>query len=793
MKGKKYFTIMALFLIMISSFAVAFGPTYGLYREEEAEEYCYYSCEGILGDVTGNNYIDSEDADRIGEMAVGLREKDACADLSKDCEINSADKILALQAVEPYDEAKCTDSSIKGDANNDGEVTERDAATILAISTGVVDVPENICCVDVSGDGEVNAGDSTLTLQIVAGSREIEYCQGTDIVCAQVITYAMNNAGVCKRFATPCNVPNGWEVVDSCEGRITEVEDEEEITETDVETDVEGTEETIEGEETGTEAIVTRITEEELIELSPGESEMISENVKLTLVGLSSAFRCKVDDSTISRCPQSPLIAHIKVTNTRPVEGAEVEREYRLMEGETIHIFAVKIQFVKGDHEIAIFRVTETGIGPIEPTPTPVPQPPLVTVQKVVLAPGETATVNRNIKLTLIEFLRTTCNRDEEIDEDLKPLCGRGGIIAYIRVEKSPISLRPILDAEATSIGKEFYLGEGDTVSFLGTKIQFVKEDDGKGIFLVGKITDVVPPRPVPVPSSILTLKLEIGETENITTDITLTLNSIRRAEPNYIANATITNKRISDTENSTITIDFVQGATYPAFGLAIKLSDVSEESAVFTIFKRKPVIIYGTGNIKIVRPIEEDATEIVGEGIDEESNIKKVIIAPGRPKVTTFVETEEGEIVREVSVEVAPRISARIRTLWGNVDVNVERDLNTNKIYIELPTKKIEVDLNIEIDENTLYIKVPKVKKRLVVLPEEASEIAKERANFFNVRAVELETTEDDAYYQIKGRQRGKLLWLIPVEYDAEAEIDIESGEIVEKGGPWWKFLVVK
>jgi len=40
--------------------------------------------------------------------------------------------------------------------------------------------------------------------------------QEEESVCAQVITPAVSPAGECKKFPTPCDVPDGWEVVDKC-------------------------------------------------------------------------------------------------------------------------------------------------------------------------------------------------------------------------------------------------------------------------------------------------------------------------------------------------------------------------------------------------------------------------------------------------------------------------------------------------------------------------------------------------------------------------------------------------
>ncbi|MFH1586306.1 MAG: dockerin type I domain-containing protein [Candidatus Diapherotrites archaeon] len=137
---------------------------------------CHTNCTGRLGDVTGDGIITQQDVDWIQEMAVDLRERQACADLTMDCEVNTGDAILALQAIQRYDSASCTNTSMKGDLNEDGQVTERDAATILAIAVGLVAAPSNICCADINDDGMINAGDGILALQTVAGTRAIEYC-----------------------------------------------------------------------------------------------------------------------------------------------------------------------------------------------------------------------------------------------------------------------------------------------------------------------------------------------------------------------------------------------------------------------------------------------------------------------------------------------------------------------------------------------------------------------------------------------------------------------------------------
>jgi hypothetical protein len=61
-----------------------------------------------------------------------------------------------------------------------------------------------------------NISDTTTTVQQTQEQNETGEKEDNETVCAQVITYAVNSAGICKVFSTPCDVPKGWKVVDSC-------------------------------------------------------------------------------------------------------------------------------------------------------------------------------------------------------------------------------------------------------------------------------------------------------------------------------------------------------------------------------------------------------------------------------------------------------------------------------------------------------------------------------------------------------------------------------------------------
>jgi hypothetical protein len=47
-----------------------------------------------------------------------------------------------------------------------------------------------------------------------------------------------------------------------------------------------------------------------------------------------------------------------------------------------------------------------------------------------------------------------------------------------------------------------------------------------------------------------------------------------------------------------------------------------------------------------------------------------------------------------------------------------------------------------------------------------------------------------DEGYYQIEGKKKARLFWIVPVREHVQAEVNAETGEAVKIRNPWWGFL---
>jgi len=69
-------------------------------------------------------------------------------------------------------EVECSSGQLVGDADKDGKITFRDADLIRRMIAGLIDFPENLCCLDVSNDNRVSIVDVVKILRIEAGLEE---------------------------------------------------------------------------------------------------------------------------------------------------------------------------------------------------------------------------------------------------------------------------------------------------------------------------------------------------------------------------------------------------------------------------------------------------------------------------------------------------------------------------------------------------------------------------------------------------------------------------------------------
>ncbi len=108
----------------------------------------------------------------------------------------------------PPSEVVCTDSSILGDANNDGKVTYDDYITVFNIYAGSIQPPSNLCCVDLDKDGEITREDSQLTYDIYVGKINLGRCNIAGCVVGDPCTTSENCLG---KYDVGCNcidIPN---------------------------------------------------------------------------------------------------------------------------------------------------------------------------------------------------------------------------------------------------------------------------------------------------------------------------------------------------------------------------------------------------------------------------------------------------------------------------------------------------------------------------------------------------------------------------------------------------------
>ncbi|MBI2583691.1 MAG: hypothetical protein HYW25_03420 [Candidatus Aenigmarchaeota archaeon] len=81
--------------------------------------------------------------------------------------------------VKSYECVSCSVSSKRGDVNSDGRITSGDKDIALQIVSGLMNTPENICCIDISpheGDGIVNVNDVGAIEKIISENATAGTC-----------------------------------------------------------------------------------------------------------------------------------------------------------------------------------------------------------------------------------------------------------------------------------------------------------------------------------------------------------------------------------------------------------------------------------------------------------------------------------------------------------------------------------------------------------------------------------------------------------------------------------------
>lgn len=80
------------------------------------------------------------------------------------------------------------------------------------------------------------------------------------------------------------------------------------------------------------------------------------------------------------------------------------------------------------------------------------------------------------------------------------------------------------------------------------------------------------------------------------------------------------------------------------------------------------------------------------------------------------------------------------------------------------------------------------------IILPDEARERIKEREQNKEGRRInwtnENITLNEEGFYEIQGKKKARLLWIVPVKEKFQSHVDAETGEVVHVRKAWWGFL---
>ena len=140
----------------------------------------------------------------------------------------------------------------------------------------------------------------------------------------------------------------------------------------------------------------------------------------------------------------------------------------------------------------------------------------------------------------------------------------------------------------------------------------------------------------------------------------------------------------------------------------------------------------------------------------------------------------EAGEKMKIESKE-GNGINLRVRNVTMHSDMNITEEMVQNRTMLRV---KLSNGLNSEVK----------------VMPDKASETALARLgakceeNNCSIELKEVGTgNQTRAAYEIKTQKESKVLGLFKAQMKVQAQVDAESGEIIQTRKPWWAFLATE
>jgi len=204
---------------------------------------------------------------------------------------------------------------------------------------------------------------------------------------------------------------------------------------------------------------------------------------------------------------------------------------------------------------------------------------------------------------------------------------------------------------------------------------------------------------------------------------------------------------------------------------------------------------IYET-KIKEIKEKKEIPQEVIEEEIIEEEIIEEEIRKTEEEKKEILedflkrakeLDLKKTKLIKKIKISKKEIIAEGIAVSAMPVEIETKEMVlrvtpSLKGLVVEDRGVKAEGNVELEYEEGNLV--GAKSRKPIKILPSEAIEKIKEE-----IKEINLKDDKKDLKYIIKTEKRGKLFWLIPVNFPINYEVDTETGKFKTKK-PWWKFL---
>lgn len=207
---------------------------------------------------------------------------------------------------------------------------------------------------------------------------------------------------------------------------------------------------------------------------------------------------------------------------------------------------------------------------------------------------------------------------------------------------------------------------------------------------------------------------------------------------------------------------------------------------------------VYDYLKVRVPGEVEDENVEIVTEEKgEEEVSSQGSLTVVVKPRV---IKKEGHKVVVDVN-SMVQRLRVTAQGIYAELQGIMEALEDVNEVEIAVGTKikvkvgkggikiesegeeaQVEEDLNVEVDVNGISVEGKKIVPPSKVKAKVKGEIKEMR----------LEKRGNKLVYQVKVKKRGTFLFVFPVSYEAEVEVNAETGEVEKENKPWWAFLVI-